>query len=122
MHLYLTEILILPGSSLINKTLQEAALGRDLDLKVLQILRDETPDITPQASTRLEEGDVLLVEGEREKILQVKEMAGIGIRADVELSDPSRQPQDIGLTEVILTPGSPLIGRTLLGPSFSRHV
>ena len=117
-HLYLTEILILPGSSLIKKTLQEAALGRDLDLKVLQILRDETPNITPQASTRLEEGDVLLVEGERAKILQVKEMAGIGIRADVEFADPSRQPQDIGLSEVILTPGSPLIGRTLQGLRF----
>ena len=77
-----------------------------------------TPNITPQADTRLEEGDVLLVEGERENILQVKEMAGIGIKADVEFSDPSSQPQDIGLTEVILTPGSPLIGRTLQGLRF----
>jgi di/tricarboxylate transporter len=117
-HLYLTEILILPGSSLSRKTLQEAALGRDLDLRVLQILREETPNITPQAGTRLEEGDVLLVEGEREKILQVKEIAGIGIKADVELSGPRRQPQDIGLTEVILIPGSPLIGRTLQGLRF----
>jgi di/tricarboxylate transporter len=117
-HLYMAEVLILPGSSLKGKTLEEAALGRDLDLKVLQILRDETPDITPQADTRLEEGDVLLVEGEREKILQVKEMAGIGIKADVELSDPGQQTKDIELTEVILTPGSPLIGRTLLGLRF----
>jgi di/tricarboxylate transporter len=87
-------------------------------LRVLQILREETPNITPQAGTRLEEGDVLLVEGEREKILQVKEIAGIGIKADVELSGPRRQPQDIGLTEVILIPGSPLIGRTLQGLRF----
>lgn len=112
-HLYVAEIVILPRSSLIEKTLKEAALGRDLDLKVLQVLRDEAPHITPQADTRLKEGDVLLVEGEREKILQVKEMAGIDIRADVEFSDPRQQPRDIGLTEVILTPGSPLIGRTL---------
>jgi di/tricarboxylate transporter len=117
-HLYLTEILVLPGSALIGKTLREAALGRDLDLKVMEIHREETPDITPQADTRLEEGDVLLVEGEREKILQVKEMTGIGIKADVELADPHRRPQDIGLTEVILTPGSPLIGRTLQGLRF----
>ena len=117
-HLYMAEVLIVPGSSLIKKTLREAALGRDLDLKVLQVLRDETPNTTPQADTRLEEGDVLLVEGEREKILRVKEMAGIGIRADIELSDRSQQPKDNGLTEVILTPGSPLIGRTLQGLRF----
>ena len=117
-QLYLAEILILPGSSLIEKTLKEAALGRDLDLRVLEVLRDETPNITPQADTRLEEGDVLLVEGERERILQVKEMAGIGIKADVKLSDSSRQSKDIELTEVILIPGSPLIGRTLQGLRF----
>ena len=40
-------------------------------------------------------------------------MAGIDIRADVELPDPRLQPQDNGLTEVILPPGSPLAWRTL---------
>jgi di/tricarboxylate transporter len=121
-HLYMAELLILAGSSLIHKTLREAALGRDLDLKVLRILRDEaeTRNIVPQADTRLKEGDVLLVEGERRKILQVKEMAGIGIKADVELSDPTLRPQDIGLSEVILTPGSPLLGRTLQGLRFRQ--
>jgi len=117
-HLYLAEILIPMESPLHEKTLEEAALGRDLDLKVLKILRDETPQLTPQADTRLEEGDILLVEGERENVLQVKKMTGMEIRADVELSDPNKKPEEIGLTEVILTPGSPLIGRTLKGLRF----
>jgi di/tricarboxylate transporter len=112
-NLYLTEILVLPGSALAGKTLEEAALGRDLDLKVMRIHREGTPDITPQADTRLQQGDVLLVEGEREGILQVKEQVGIGIRADIVFSDPDRKPEDAELAEVILTPGSPLIGRTL---------
>jgi di/tricarboxylate transporter len=117
-HLYLAEILIPKESPLHKKTLEEAALGRDLDLKVLKILRDETPQLTPQADTRLEQGDVLLVEGERENVLQVKKMTGLEIRADVELADPSQEPEEIGLIEVILTPGSPLIGRTLKGLRF----
>ena len=116
--LYLAEILIMPDSPLSNKTLEQAALGRDLDLKVLQIRCDDASQITPQADTRLKEGDVLLVEGEREKVLQVKEMPGIEIRADVEFYDPSQQIEDIKLTEVILIPGSPLIGRTLQGLRF----
>jgi di/tricarboxylate transporter len=116
--LFLAEILVMPDSPLAGKTLKEAALGRDLDLKVLKIFREEMPNVIPQAGTRLEEGDVLLVEGERENVLQVKEMAGIDIRPDVELSDPSQHPEDVGLTEVILTPGSPLIGRTLKGLRF----
>jgi di/tricarboxylate transporter len=117
-NLYLAEILILPGSPLAQKTLEEAALGRDLDLKVLQILRDGMPNLQPQADTRLEEGDVLLVEGECEKVLQIKEMTGVDIKADVELSDPDPQCEDIELTEVLLTQGSPLVGRTLQGLRF----
>jgi di/tricarboxylate transporter len=116
--LYMAEVLILPESPLSEKTLREAALGRDLDLKVLQILREDGPRIQPQADTRLQEGDLLLVEGERENVLQVKEMSGIAMRADIEFSDPTQSAEDIMLTEVILTPGSPLIGRTLEGLRF----
>ncbi|MDH7475686.1 MAG: SLC13 family permease, partial [Anaerolineae bacterium] len=63
---YLTEILILPGSVLAGKTLSESGLGRDLDLTVLRIVRGEARYLVPRATTRLREGDVLLVEGERE--------------------------------------------------------
>jgi len=70
------------------------------------------------ALTSLEEGDVLLVEGGRENILQVKEVVGIDIRADVELSDANLQADDVGLIEAIVMPGSPLIGRTLNGLRF----
>ena len=115
---YLTEILILPGSILAGKTLNESGLGRDLDLTVLRIVRGEARYLVPRATTRLREGDVLLVEGERQNVLRVKEVAGISIRADVELSMPDLQTADIGLIEVILLPGSPLIGRMLKGLQF----
>ena len=119
--LYLTEILILPNSSLIGKTLRESGMGRDLDLTVLRIGRGKARYFVPRASTRLEKDDVLLVEGAQEDILYVKEVAGIDIKADVELSDPELQTDDIGLTEVILLPGSPLIGRTLKGLRFREQ-
>lgn len=119
--LYLTEILILPNSSLIGKTLEESGMGRDLDLTVLRIGRGKARYFVPRASTRLEKDDVLLVEGAQEDILYVKEVAGIDIKADVELSDPELQTDDIGLTEVILLPGSPLIGRTLKGLRFREQ-
>jgi di/tricarboxylate transporter len=120
-RLYLTEILILPDSSLIGKTLSESGMGRDLDLTVLWIVRGKARYLVPRATTRLEEDDVLLVEGGRQNILHVKEVAGIGIKADVELSDPHLQTEDISLTEGILLPGSPLIGRTLKGLRFREQ-
>jgi di/tricarboxylate transporter len=120
-HLYLTEILITPDSLLNEKNLRESGLGRDLDLTVLRIVRGEARHLVPRATTRLREGDVLLVEGARENILRVKEVSGIKIKADVQLSDPDLQTADVGLIEVILLPGSSLIGRTLKGLRFREQ-
>jgi di/tricarboxylate transporter len=120
-HLYLTEVLIPAGSPWAGKTLEESGMGRDLDLTVLRIARDKEEYIVPRASTRLKEGDVLLVEGSRDNILDVKEVAGLDIKADVELAHPDLHAEDIGLTEVILLPGSPFIGRTLRGLWFRQR-
>jgi di/tricarboxylate transporter len=109
---YLSEIVILPASKLAGKTLAESGLGRDLDLSVLKILRREETHV-PRAGTRLEEGDVLIVEGSREEILKVKNTAGIDIKPDVKLADPQLRSEDLILVEALLLPGSPLIGRRL---------
>lgn len=118
---YLTEVLILPGSPLIGKTLAESGLGRDMDLTVLRVVRDNNRYLVPQANLRLEEGDELLVEGQRVQILKVKDAAGVGLKADITLADPRLQTADTELVEVILLPQSPLTGRTLKTLSFRER-
>ncbi|MGD8244418.1 MAG: SLC13 family permease [Anaerolineae bacterium] len=118
---YLTEILIPAESPLAGKTLRAAALGSEMDLKVLRIVRDSTRYILPRASTRLEGGDVVLVEGSRESILDVKEEAGVKIKADAEFPSEKIDVEDIGLTEVMVLPNSPLVGRTLQGLDFREQ-
>lgn len=118
---YLTEILILPDSPLVGKTLEESGLGRDLDLNVLQVVRDKDRHLIPSRSLKLQAGDVILVEGVREEILKIKDASGIEIKADVKLSDPNLQTEDMALVEVILLPRSPLIGRTLKKAKFRER-
>ncbi len=117
-RLYLTEVLIPPGSPLVGKTLRKSGLGRDLDLKVLRIVRGGRRYVVPRAATHLEENDTLLVEGQREDILRVTEIAGMRIKPEVEVSQADLETEDVGLREVILLPGSRLIGRTLKGLNF----
>lgn len=112
---YLSEVLILPDSNLIGKSLEESGLGRDLDLTVLRIVRDKVHHLAPRANTRLRADDVLLVEGKREAILEVKDTGGVDIKADVKLSDPDLKAEDARLVEAIILSGSPLIGRRLKG-------
>jgi di/tricarboxylate transporter len=112
-RVYLTEVMILPDSPLIEKTLADAGLGSELDLNVLRVVRGKTRYLVPRNSLVLEEGDVLLVEGNRDEVLKVKDIVGMDIKADVKLSDPELQTEDAQLAEGIINIGSPLIGRTL---------
>jgi di/tricarboxylate transporter len=117
-YLYVSEMLIPSGSSLVGETLQEAQLGSDLDLKVLSVVRDGTAEIVPRAATRLQVGDVLPVEGKREAILRAAESSDVRVMPEVKFSVDELPSERVGLEEVILVPGSPLIGRTLEGLDF----
>jgi di/tricarboxylate transporter len=119
-RLYMTEVLIVPESPLAGKTLAEANLRRDLDLTIINVVRDKTRYITPYGGLVLKEGDILLAEGNREEILKIRDVPGIEIKAEVKLSDPELAPQDMNLAEVIIMPRSPLLGRSLKGRRFRQ--
>ncbi|HYO46342.1 MAG TPA: SLC13 family permease [Gemmatimonadota bacterium] len=110
---YLSEVVVQTNSKLAGKTLDESGFGRDLDLTVLGVIREGESPILPQADTRLRAADVLIVEGDREEILKIKDTAGLDIRPDVELAVAGQDKEGFVLAEAILMPGSPLIGRTL---------
>lgn len=110
---YITEVLILPESPLVGKTIADANLGQNLDLAIVRVLRQPEQMLWPRRDLVLEAGDVMLVEGARSDVLKVKDTAGIEIRPDVELSDPDLKTEDISLVEALVVPRSPLVGRTL---------
>jgi len=119
---YLSEILVLPGSPLIGKSIADSALGRDFDLTILRIVRNKTETVEPRSETVLQEGDLVLVEGSTDDILKIKETAGIDLKADVKPAEPNLDEKEVGLVEMIILPRSPLIGRTLKGQRFrERH-
>jgi di/tricarboxylate transporter len=118
--LFLTELLIPTGSPLAGKTLSGSDLGRELDLNVVRIMRGRR-NILPRATTKIKEGDVLLVEGERANLLRVEETTGAQVRPDVEFSLSELAVGEVALTDVIVTPGSLLAGRTLQGLNFRNQ-
>src|SRR5262245_4036477 len=118
---YLSEVVVLPESKLVGKTLEQSGLGHDLDLLVLRIVRDSKESAAARADTVIRAGDLLLVEASPEELLKVKDTAGIEIKADLKLGDPSLEPKDLGIVEVILLVGSPMIGRTLKRVGFRER-
>lgn len=110
---YITEVVVLPTSPLVGKTLGDAGLGREMDLSIMRVVRDRNQYLLPRAHMILQAGDMLLVEGAREDVLKIKDTAGLEIRADLELSDPDLRGEDAALVEALIVPGSRLAGRTL---------
>ena len=118
---YLTELIVPEGSNLHGKTLAQAALGRDLDLTILRISKNKRSFLVPTASTILGTGDVLIVEGDRDGLLNIPEKTGLELKPRSDIAFQEVQSEEISLFEVILLPRSPLIGRTLKQLDFRRN-
>jgi len=111
---YMTEVIVLDDSPLINKSLGDARISDELDLTVLGILRGEEKNrIAPNRAEQIRAGDLLLVQGRVEDILKVKAEAGIEIKPDFELNDSVLESKDTELVEAMIPRGSDFIGRTL---------
>jgi di/tricarboxylate transporter len=119
--IYLTEVILRQGSILAGRTLAETALGRDLDITVVRVIREDQRYLAPQSDLVLQVGDILLVEGKRNEILSIKNSAGIELRQDVMIDDPSLQNKDVRLAEAIILLRSPLVGRTLKSVQFRER-
>jgi di/tricarboxylate transporter len=117
---YISEVVVLPGSHLIDKTLGEANLNLELDLNVLGIIRGEEQRISPKPDECIEEGDLLIVQGRLANILNVKSEAGLGIKADFKLRDQDLESDEIELFEVMVMRDSSLAGQTLKTLNFRR--
>src|SRR5215204_6417755 len=115
---YISEVVVVEGSPLAGKTLEEGNLSEMLDLTVIGIIRGTQGRLPPRGEEVLREGDLLLVQGRMEDILRVKDEAGIEIRPDFELSPRDLEGDDVELSEVMVLRGSELTGRTLRSLNF----
>lgn len=117
---YVSELLVLPESNLVGKTLGEANLNSELELTVLGIIRDNEK-IMPTPKERIKSRDLLIVEGTLPDILRVKETVGLEIKPEFFLSDNVLETEDVELFEVMIMRESPLVGQTLKATNFRRN-
>lgn len=112
--LYFTEITIPAASPLVGRTIDASGLIDQSKLGMLTLQRhDETRK--PLADTVLEAGDILFVEGTREAVLGLPEIQGIEISGKIQQLEEYARNGEARIAEVIVMPGSPLVGRTLKG-------
>ncbi len=115
---YLTEIVVLPDSPLIGQLVFASDLTT-LNFRMLNIIRGKD-NFLPDFRTRIREKDILLVEGDLDNLMKVKETKGIQIMADAIL-DKDLETEDIRLAEMLVLRQSNLIGKSVKEVEFTRR-
>ena len=122
---YVSEVIVTPDSKLINKTFRTAQSKRNFNVDVLEIIRDEERLPQPVTSRIIRGGDILLVRGKTEDVLQIKTEQGLDILPDVKfnqrrLTKELNSSQE-GVAEALILSNSRLIGTTLKDSRFRQR-
>ncbi len=117
---YISELIVLPDSPLVGKTLDEAGINTELQLSILGIVRDGERISAPGSNERIQRRDSLIVEGKVSDILRVKEAVGLEIKPDIMLNDVDLESDDVELFELLVMRDSRLVGQTLKTLNFRQ--
>jgi di/tricarboxylate transporter len=118
MRKYLSEILVMEGSPLIGQRIFISDLSK-FEFRILNVLRGDYKFI-PDSRTVINPGDTLLVEGDIEKLLQIKDESGVEIKADT-LDVADLQKEDIKVVEVLITPMTDFLQQTIKEARFRQR-
>ena len=118
---FVTELQVLEDSPAIGRSLAELQWGERYDVTVLDIERGEQEITVPHGDRHIRPGDVLYVQGSAERIL--------GLASRQRLETPREQKEhelDLipgygRLVEILIAPGSNLVGRTLSELNFAQR-
>jgi di/tricarboxylate transporter len=97
----------------VGKTLAESRLDDAFDLRVLGIVRNDITHLMPDPTEQLRAGDTLLVAGKPEDLFMLRGLQDLEIvrQASPDLHD--LESERVGLIEVVLSPHTTLVGKTL---------
>ncbi len=122
---YVTTVVINKGSDLIDKTIEETFLYTNPDISVLKLTRNNQITNAPGRYITLKQNDILLLLSDIENVAKLNENPNLSVhngrvnekektKEDGENTKKEiKKQEDFGLVEMLILPGSQLIGKTL---------
>ncbi|HEY98580.1 MAG TPA: SLC13 family permease [Dehalococcoidia bacterium] len=117
---YLAELQVTEKSPLIGQTWETSKVGDETRIELANLLR-ETKAVSRPSRTRIKPGDILLLHGNIEQILQIESKYRLKTLKDARVKDQTLSSHNMKISEVLIPPGSNLIGRTLHESAFFRR-
>lgn len=120
---YVTTVTIKEGSDLIDKNIEDTFLFENPDISVLKLTRNKEITNAPGRYITLKENDKLLLMCDLDNLAKLNEAEGLSINKNQDKQEKEtveedneeveKKPEDLGFVELLILPGSLLIGKTL---------
>ena len=117
---YLAELQVTEKSPLVGKTWEQSKIGDEAKVELTNLLRG-TKAVTRPVRTKIKVDDILLLHGDIARIMEMEGRYGLKVLKDAKVKDKELSSHNMKLSEVLIPPGSILIGRTLSDAAFFRR-
>lgn len=115
---YLTDIVLLPESASVGKTIEESPLVRELNVAVLEVSRGGERVGVPPPDMKLEAGDVLRVRTDVRRIRELQSRVGVRLKPGIKWREEDLESESAALVEAVVALNSPLETKTLKEANF----
>jgi len=120
---YLTEVVVREDSPMVGETVRDALAGTDFDVDLVQLIRGRRAFTEPLDPKVIQAGDVFAVRTDRDTLVDLSDAEGLDLLPEVDVDEAElEQPSEReNLVEVVIAPGSNLVGESLASANFRQR-
>ena len=120
---YLSEVVVTDGSPLVGRTVAEALRALDVDVDIVQMIRNGEAFPAPITNKQFRAGDVLMLRARRDVLLDLMEAQKLEpvFTAKITEEDIALEEKGEVLVELVLLSDNPLLGETLQSIRFAQR-
>ena len=120
---YLTEVVVLEDSPLVDQTVADALVETDFDVDLVQLIRDGQTFVEPLGPKQIQSDDIFAVRTDRDTLVKLMDAEGLALAPEYGVTGDELEGDDTerSLVEVVIAPRSALVDETLASANFRER-
>jgi di/tricarboxylate transporter len=119
---YLTEVVVREDSPLVGQQVQRALVETEFDVDLIQLIRGGEVFLEPLGPKEIQVGDVFALRTDRDTLVELLDVEGLDpVPVTVDEAELEAGESGQNLVEVVVAPGSSLVGESLASASFRQR-
>ncbi|RDI71618.1 SLC13 family permease [Halopelagius longus] len=120
---YLTEVVVREDSPLVGQQVQRALVETEFDVDLIQLIREGEVFLEPLGPKEIHAGDVFALRTDRDTLIELLDVEGLDLVPNVTVDEEELEAGEEGqnLVEVVVAPGSFLVGESLVSAGFRQR-